>query len=107
MAFAVSCIDCGMNLFLEWFTIHDSVWAQTQLRRTDGCLCIGCVERRIGRRLRPEDFASTRNNRPHEMMSNRFLSRLGYELVFENDDGNRVARECAQPWIRDHDNPPP
>lgn len=106
MEFAYYCIDCDMNLFLEYFTVNDDVWAQTQLGRTDGFLCIGCVERRIGRRLRPGDFPSTRNNRPHEMLSDRFLSRLGHELVFEDVDGNRVAREYAQPWIRDYDNPP-
>lgn len=101
------CLDCEMNLFLEWFTVHDDVWSQTGLARHGGCLCIGCVERRIGRRLTADDFPATENNRPDEMLSDRLLNRLGMQLVCEDADGNQLAREDAQPWIRDYDNPPP
>jgi hypothetical protein len=40
----------------EVYTLSDKVWAKTGLQPMEGCLCIGCVEKRIGRRLTPEDF---------------------------------------------------
>lgn len=35
--------------------VHDHLWAQAGT--TDGFLCIGCLERRLGRRLQSRDFA--------------------------------------------------
>lgn len=105
--FPFLCIDCGMNLFLEWFTVHDRIWRETGLRTHGGCLCIGCVERRIGRTLRAEDFADVENNKPTSMLSDRFLDRLGFTFGAVDEDGNEVTREEAQPWILECDNPPP
>jgi hypothetical protein len=42
--------------FSEVYTVTPEVWAQTGLTGMGGCLCIGCLEQRIGRRLKPEDF---------------------------------------------------
>jgi len=101
------CVDCDMNLFLEWFTLHDHVWRRTGLESNGGCLCIGCVERRISRRLLPEDFQSTENNQNYRFMGERFLDRVGVGLVWYHEDGREVPREEAQPWIGDCENPPP
>ena len=38
----------------EVYIVRPKVWEVTGLTR--GCLCIGCLEKRIGRRLRPKDF---------------------------------------------------
>jgi hypothetical protein len=38
----------------EVYIVRPKVWEATGLTR--GCLCIGCLEKRIGRRLRPKDF---------------------------------------------------
>ena len=105
--FPYHCLDCGMNLFLEWFMVHDDVWRATGLARSGGTLCIGCVERRVGRTLGPDDFTAVDNNKPTALLSDRFLDRLGYAFGAVDGDGNELTREEAQPWILECDNPPP
>jgi hypothetical protein len=43
-----------LNSQSEVYIVRPKVWQATGLTR--GCLCIGCLEKRIGRRLRPKDF---------------------------------------------------
>jgi hypothetical protein len=78
------CVDCGVNtapglmtraemakafivdgkesvaVSLSWnceaYTVHDAVWAAAGMKLDGGCLCIGCLEKRLGRRLKPKDF---------------------------------------------------
>jgi hypothetical protein len=76
------CVDCGHNTApgvpapevrqvalatrgqYDWFvsdktelyTVHKAVWKKAHMNPMGGCLCIGCLEKRIGRKLRPEDF---------------------------------------------------
>ena len=40
----------------EQYFVHDKVWKQAGMEPWGGCLCIGCLEKRLGRRLRPKDF---------------------------------------------------
>jgi hypothetical protein len=42
----------------EIYTVRRSVWKRAGFKGEwgDGCLCIGCLEKRIGRRLKPKDF---------------------------------------------------
>jgi hypothetical protein len=40
----------------ELYIVHDHVWKTSGMESWGGCLCIGCLERRIGRRLTPDDF---------------------------------------------------
>jgi len=40
----------------EVYTVKNEVWQATGLEGMGGCLCIGCLEKRIGRRLKPDDF---------------------------------------------------
>jgi hypothetical protein len=43
----------------EWsevYTVRDAVWKQAGMEPWAGCLCIGCLEKRLGRQLTPEDF---------------------------------------------------
>ena len=40
----------------EVYTVTEEVWQKTGLEGWGGCLCIGCLEKRIGRRLKPDDF---------------------------------------------------
>jgi hypothetical protein len=107
------CIDCGLNTApgnptreeaekeyaergecqfrynaeSEVFIVHNHVWAATGIEPYGGCLCVGCLEKRIGRELIPDDFPSD-----HPFMSlpgtERLLRRQGrydplgnYELV--------------------------
>ena len=60
------CRDCGIDTTSvtktgrrrrwEWYRVHDSIWRKA--RMTDGFLCIGCLERRLGRKLNPRDFTA-------------------------------------------------
>jgi hypothetical protein len=60
----VPCRDCRADTLpadpdaggAEFYMVHDRVWADAGIAADDGCLCIGCLERRLGRRLWPEDF---------------------------------------------------
>jgi hypothetical protein len=51
------CIDCGMNTMDadEYYMVHNEIWAEVVPDRL-GMLCIGCLERRLGRQLEPSDF---------------------------------------------------
>lgn len=76
------CVDCGLNTFpgcpppelaqmlmdkngnvplragddCEIYFVRESVWKNAGMDGWGGCLCIGCLEDRIGRRLKPKDF---------------------------------------------------
>jgi hypothetical protein len=77
------CVDCGVNTapgllprieveiaFLtpdteitytidedsEVYIVNDKIWARAGMEGYGGCLCIGCLEKRIGRRLKRRDF---------------------------------------------------
>jgi hypothetical protein len=40
----------------ELYFVHDHVWKASGMEPWGGCLCIGCLEKRIGRQLTPDDF---------------------------------------------------
>jgi hypothetical protein len=40
----------------EIYVVRKTVWEKTGLAAFGGCLCVGCLEARLGRRLRPKDF---------------------------------------------------
>jgi hypothetical protein len=51
------CMDCGVNLDAidEDVMLVDDVWLAAVPTET-GMLCIGCLEKRLGRKLRRDDF---------------------------------------------------
>lgn len=57
------CLDCGVDFghgprgLGEGYMVTDEVWAASGLAPDGGTLCIGCLETRIGRQLRRDDFA--------------------------------------------------
>lgn len=77
------CIDCGINTApgvpdgltalreieatgasemtigpdTEMYMVRDAVWKKAGMEPFGGCLCIGCLERRLGRKLKPKDFS--------------------------------------------------
>ena len=84
------CDDCGRDTVkppFEWYTVRDHVWAETGLGTHDAVLCVGCLEHRLGRQLQPEDFADVPTNVPSVHYSERLLDRMGYQLVFAEDEG--------------------
>jgi hypothetical protein len=40
----------------EVYMVRASVWKAAGIEEMGGCLCIGCLEQRLGRNLRPKDF---------------------------------------------------
>jgi hypothetical protein len=98
------CIDCGYNTnpgtpprelaeFLlnrgeqvpmtftkesEVYIVKDAIWKQGGMEPYGGCLCIGCLERRIGRRLKPKDFVRNHAfNDPNLPCTERLRERRG------------------------------
>ena len=59
---------------LEVYTVRNKVWDASGIGPFGGCLCIGCLEKRIGRRLKPKDFL---RNHPFNKLpgTDRLLSR--------------------------------
>jgi hypothetical protein len=102
------CVDCGMNTHpgcpsgpetridlalkgvsetsfdreTEVYSVKDAIWKQAGMRPWSGCLCIGCLEKRIGRQLRPKDFSSHDKKVWAEMLcTERLLNRRGFATV--------------------------
>jgi hypothetical protein len=40
----------------EVYTVRAAVWERAGMETYGGCLCVGCLEKRLGRRLKPKDF---------------------------------------------------
>ena len=51
------CLDCKVdtNAINEYYTLENEVWLEAN-PADRGMLCIGCVENRLGRSLRRQDF---------------------------------------------------
>jgi hypothetical protein len=52
----VKSIEQTANSDSEIYTVRTHVWKNAGMEPDGGCLCIGCIEKRLGRRLRPNDF---------------------------------------------------
>jgi hypothetical protein len=63
----------------EVYILHSKVWKAAGMKPWGGCLCIGCLGKRLGRRLKPQDFP-----RDHEFNSlpgtDRLLQRRGDQI---------------------------
>ena len=82
------CVDCGMPTTpctgargcrhrgrWEWFVVDPRTWALAGA--PDGCLCVGCLERRLGLELTAGDFPALAVNAPHPWDSPRLAARKG------------------------------
>jgi hypothetical protein len=49
-------IDQTWTADTELFTVREAVWKAAGMAPMGGCLCIRCLEKRLGRKLRPKDF---------------------------------------------------
>jgi hypothetical protein len=69
------CNDCLADVVEigERYMVHDHVWPVTE---DGGALCVGCLEKRIGRRLVPGDFTDCWGNRGAWPQSERLRSRM-------------------------------
>jgi hypothetical protein len=50
-------INGQYNTQSEVYMVHDHVWKAAGMEPYGGCLCVGCLEKRIGRRLTPANFS--------------------------------------------------
>ena len=91
----------------EIYTVRDTVWKTAGMEPMGGCLCVGCLEKRLDRRLRPKDF--TRH--PFNTMpgTKRLTERrtAGPAAMFDGTDmyvvfnGVRIAKRSLQAhtWV--------
>ena len=40
----------------EMYTVRPVIWKKAGMEEFGGCLCVGCIEKRLGRKLKPKDF---------------------------------------------------
>ena len=72
------CLDCKVHTGKahEHYFVHTLLW-MSAVRSEAGMLCVGCLEKRIGRRLVRADFPEVHINNPKLYpMSDRLRSRL-------------------------------
>jgi hypothetical protein len=67
------CHDCSHD-FDEYFMVRHGIWAASGLRR--GLLCVGCLEKRIGRQLHSGDFDNYEVNIDNSARSLRLRTRM-------------------------------
>jgi hypothetical protein len=75
------CLDCQNDVLRggEYYLLRDEVWLEANPQRR-GMLCIGCVEKRLGRRMTPSDFQGAPLD--HHLingpaLSKRLMTRIG------------------------------
>jgi hypothetical protein len=70
----------------EVYTVHDKVWKAAGMQPWGGCLCVGCLEKRLGRQLKPKDFP---RNHPFFKMPGtlRLMSRRQDYAIINHADG--------------------
>ena len=56
-------INAYFDANTEVYIVKRSVWKASGMADFGGCLCIGCLELRLGRRLTPKDFPQHEFNR--------------------------------------------
>lgn len=72
------CLDCKVDTgkISEHYFIQTSTWLEI-VGSIEGMLCIGCLEKRLGRMLTKKDFTNCYLNNPKiGSKSKRFLTRL-------------------------------
>jgi hypothetical protein len=62
----------------EVYSVRGAIWRKAGMESYGGCLCIGCLEKRIRRRLKPKDFDRHHPfNRPDLPCTERLRDRRG------------------------------
>lgn len=70
------CKDCHVNTLEnnEYYMVHDKIWIKAKMKK--GMLCIGCIEKRLKRKLTTNDFTEYPINKDFLPKSKRLLNRL-------------------------------
>ncbi len=75
------CVDCGVDTveINEYYMTTTALWARAGMKPNNGMLCIGCLEQRVGHKLKSSDFSECplnwRNVLYPELASLRLFSR--------------------------------
>jgi hypothetical protein len=62
----------------------------------DDFLCIGCLEKRLGRKLTPDDFTNAPINRPDHWHSDRLADRLGHGRTSTMSDEKTLEEKLEE-----------
>ncbi|MFZ2652031.1 MAG: hypothetical protein WA210_18185 [Burkholderiaceae bacterium] len=75
-----ACKDCSVNVIAcgEYCLVNPDIWERKLGLGWGDNLCIGCIERRLGRELGMRDFAGWPNNPAGYSLSDRYRQRLGF-----------------------------
>ncbi len=73
------CIDCKKDTWYEYYTVNNRLWKKIN-PKISGMLCIGCVETRLGRKLKKADFADKPINTKKFTRTPRLINRLQREV---------------------------
>jgi hypothetical protein len=75
----------------EVYHVKPVIWEKAGMQPWSGCLCIACLEKRIGRQLRPKDFDPRHDKVWADMpCTERLLNRRGFATVtVQTKDGPR------------------
>jgi hypothetical protein len=102
-----NCLDCGIRTdhMGEWYIVNENLWDSVvpEDKDPDGeyrggfCLCVGCLEARLGRKLIEEDFTDCSLNSDEEgSRSTRLLDRMGIRKFVVNPEWETMANEWYQ-----------
>lgn len=70
------CVWCGVDVVGEYYMVRNEVWESCGPKY--GCLCVGCLEVRLGRTLCRDDFTDVPVNTDQDRCrSERLCDRLG------------------------------
>lgn len=73
----LDCLWCGVDTVDEYYIVTREIWEQYGPKKNEGCLCIGCLEDRMDRRLVPGDFTDVPVNTDGGHRSERLRDRMG------------------------------
>src|SRR5580658_8479440 len=66
------CLDCSKDTFDEYYGVRNYLWRRAVNRsQRHGMLCLSCLERRLGRVLRLEDFKYPKGEYLAELLARR------------------------------------
>src|SRR5262245_21304420 len=104
-----NCTDCRWNTIWlgEFYAVHNDVWERASCRKPrPHMLCIGCLEERLGRQLKPNDFTDAPINDPAlPNTSNRLRNRMRRQVSFNPPPGTaRAAQQKEKVTISDGEN---
>jgi hypothetical protein len=81
-------VNCVMTWSSEIFMVRKAVWKAARMRPLGGCLCVGCLEQRLGRQLRPKDFEPEHPfNHVDFPRSRRLRARMFPDIAFREASG--------------------